>query len=191
MATRLFLVCHAATASTRKAVFPTGHEPVEPAGLRHVDAVARALPACRYRLTSPAVAAVQTAASLGGAAATIDPALRDCDYGRWSGRALAAVQDEEPQAFATWMQDAQAAPHGGESLAGVLARVAAWLEARQELAGSCLAVTHAAVIRAAILLAIAAEPRSFWRIDVAPLTVVRLNGQAGRWTLAALSPAKP
>lgn len=191
MAARLFLLCHAATAATRMAVFPAGHEPVEAGALRHIDAVARALPACRYRLTSPAIAAVQTAFALGGAAATIDPALRDCDHGRWTGRTLAAVQAAEPVAVADWLRDPQAAPHGGEALDRVLARVAAWLEQRRELTGACLAVTHAAVIRAAIVLAIAAEPRSFWRIDVTPLTLARLNGHAGRWTLAALGPIAP
>jgi broad specificity phosphatase PhoE len=54
--------------------------------------------------------------------------------------------------------------------------------------GTAGAVTHASVIRAAIVHAIGAELRSFWRIDVAPLSLARLNGGAGRWTLASLGP---
>jgi hypothetical protein len=36
--------------------------------------------------------------------------------------------------------------------------------------------------------AIEAGPRSFWRIDVAPLSVTRLSANNGRWTLASLTP---
>ena len=191
MPARLFLLCHAATAATRTAAFPSGDEPVEAAGFRHIDAVARALPTCRQRLTSPAMAAVQTVAALGGEPATVEPALRDCDYGSWAGQALAIVQGNEPEAVAAWMRDARAAPHRGESLVGLLARVAAWLETRGEVPGACLAVTHPAVIRAAIVLALEAEPRSFWRIAVAPLTIARLSGESGRWTLVSLGPVAP
>ena len=46
-----------------------------------------------------------------------------------------------------------------------------------------MAVTHPAVIRAAILVALDAPPKSFWRIDIAPVsrTVLHFRGQA--WTL--------
>ena len=49
--------------------------------------------------------------------------------------------------------------------------------------GRIVAVTHPAVIRAAILVALDAPPKSFWRIDIAPMsrTVMHLRGQA--WTL--------
>ncbi len=52
--------------------------------------------------------------------------------------------------------------------------------------GVTLAVTHASVIRAAIVTAIEAEPRSFWRIDVAPLSMAKLSGHGGRWNLVGL-----
>ena len=49
--------------------------------------------------------------------------------------------------------------------------------------GRLVAVTHPAVIRAAILVALDAPPKSFWRIDIAPMsrTVMNFRGQA--WTL--------
>jgi broad specificity phosphatase PhoE len=46
-------------------------------------------------------------------------------------------------------------------------------------------ITHAAVIRAAIVHAIEATPQSFWRIDVAPLSCTRLSGTNGRWNLVS------
>jgi broad specificity phosphatase PhoE len=45
-----------------------------------------------------------------------------------------------------------------------------------------VAVTHASVIRAAIVGAIESEPRSFWRIDIARLSLTKLSGDHGRWT---------
>ena len=48
-------------------------------------------------------------------------------------------------------------------------------------------MTHPAVIRAAILVALDAPPKSFWRIDIAPVshTVLHLP-RAGSWTLRLL-----
>jgi len=53
--------------------------------------------------------------------------------------------------------------------------------------GKIVAVTHASVIRAAIVHAIEAGPRSFWHIDVAPLSLARLSANNGRWTLVSLA----
>ena len=54
-----------------------------------------------------------------------------------------------------------------------------------------VAVTHVSVMRAAIVYALQAEPRSFWHIDIAPLSLVRLSGHGGRWTLVSVTSAKP
>jgi broad specificity phosphatase PhoE len=51
--------------------------------------------------------------------------------------------------------------------------------------------THPAIIRAAIVHAIEADSHSFWRIDIAPLSITRLSGLGGRWNLSAAGcPAK-
>lgn len=112
--------------------------------------------------------------------------LRDCDYGRWAGRAFNDVQAQEPDAIAEWLRDPAAAPHGGESILELIARVARWLDLQCAAPERTVAITHAAVIRAAILHAIEAPPQSFWRIDVAPLSLARLSGANGRWNLASL-----
>ena len=144
---------------------------------RHVD----------YCLASPALRALETAQGL-GLDATVEPALRDCDYGRWSGLSIRQVKEREPEALAEWMSDPAKAPHGGNSFLALMERAAAWLEGRTASRGVALAVTHASFIRAAVIVAIDAEPRSFWRIDVAPLSLARLSGQMGRWTLVSLGP---
>jgi broad specificity phosphatase PhoE len=118
--------------------------------------------------------------------ASVDPMLGDCDYGRWIGRSLDEVQAQEPEAVDNWLRNPDSAPHGGESLIDLMQRVAGWLDAQAAAPGVTLAVTHASVIRAAIVHAIDAGPRSFWRIDVAPLSLTRLNGEIGRWTLVSI-----
>lgn len=55
---------------------------------------------------------------------TIDPALVEMDFGEWDGRPWSAVERAEIDA---WTSDfAGYAPGGGESLASMFARVAAW-----------------------------------------------------------------
>ena len=183
MATRLLLLAHAATAATRAASFPDGDEPLEPRAAAAL--VGRRLRYADRRFVSPALAARQTADRL-ALAASREPALADCDYGRWRGRALADVQAAEPEALAQWFREPDAAPHGGESIAQLCARVGAWLDGQVSQSGVALAITHASVVRAAILAAIGARPGGFRRIDVAPLSLAELSGHAGQWTFVGL-----
>jgi broad specificity phosphatase PhoE len=69
------------------------------------------------------------------------------------------------------MRDPDAAPHGGESLSAFAARVAEWLD---EQARPVVAITHAGVIRAAVVHANRAPLSAFWEIDPAPLSVTAL-----------------
>ena len=46
-----------------------------------------------------------------------------------------------------------------------------------------VAVTHPAIIRAAILVALDAPPKSFWRIDIAPVSRTVLHFRGHAWTL--------
>ncbi|HTO83978.1 MAG TPA: histidine phosphatase family protein [Methylomirabilota bacterium] len=179
MTTRLTLICHAATAATRAAAFPLD-EPIEAGAPER----APGLPQAERVWTSPALRARQTAEAL-GLAATPEPALRDCDFGRWAGRRLADLQAAEPAAVAAWLGDPAAAPHGGESLLDLLARVASWLEARAGERGHGIAITHPAIIRAAIVHALAAPPAAFWRIDIEPLSLTELRRSPQHWTLRA------
>jgi broad specificity phosphatase PhoE len=57
------------------------------------------------------------------------------------------------------------------------------LDSLSDRRGRLVAVTHPGVIRAAIVVALSAPPKSFWRIDVGPVsrTVLHLRGHA--WTL--------
>jgi broad specificity phosphatase PhoE len=116
----------------------------------------------------------------------VDPQLRDCDYGRWAGRRLRDLEAEEPDAVKAWLSDINRAPHGGESIAQLLQRIARWLDQRIGDGGHSVAVTHSAVIRGAILHAIGAPAQSFWLIDVGPLSVTQLSSDGSRWRWSAL-----
>ena len=179
---RVVLLCHAVTEGIRLARFG-GDDDVIAAGL--VDARALDLPRVERVSCAPSRACRSTAAALGVDART-DDRLTGCDYGRWHGRTLDEVLAGEPAAVAEWMSDPGATPHGGESLASVGARVARWLDDQHGSAHSVLAIADAAVIRAAVVHAIEAGPRSVWRIDVAPLTRTVLAGEPGRWSLREL-----
>jgi len=181
--TRLRLLCHASTSAVRTSAFPAD-EPID-SQKQHVLAVTqrRVLHADRC-LTSPALRARQTAEAL-QLDATVEPALRDCDYGRWAGFSFDLVQTQEPAALADWLRDPAAAPHGGEAILSLIERVGAWLDGQSAVPGKTIAVTHASVIRAAVVYAIGAPPQSLWRIDIAPLSITSLSGTEGRWNLVS------
>jgi len=186
--TRLKLLCHASTSAVRSAAFPTD-EPLDTYGLQKLAAVPHHLRHAHRYLTSPALRAVQTAEALGLGAA-IDAALRDSDYGKWTGLSLDDVQAQDPDAVAEWIGNPESAPHGGESVVALIARVSIWLEEQQAAPGTVVAVTHASVIRAAIVGALQAEARSFWHIDIAPLSLTELGANNGRWTLVSMVPGR-
>jgi broad specificity phosphatase PhoE len=186
MAARLDLLAHGASEAARAARFPDD-EALEASAAQALQALRSRVRPYVQALTAPARAARETAAAL-GLNAEVEPALRDCDYGRWRGLASKDVAERERDAFAAWLGDPIAAPHGGESIAALIERIGAWLTQSLKREGATLAVTHASVVRAAIVNALGAGPSAFARIDVAPLSLARLSGHAGRWNLVALGP---
>jgi broad specificity phosphatase PhoE len=183
MTARLILVCHGSTDAVRTASFPAD-EPLDDRGAARAAALADTLPKADRWLTSPELRTRQTAQAL-RLSADVETMLRDCDYGRWSGRTFDDVQTREPDAMSAWLRDPAATPHGGESIAAVIGRVGEWLASGQAHHQRSIVVTHAAIIRAAIICAIDAPPQSFWRIDIAPLSITRLSGALGRWNLSS------
>src|SRR5262249_11146732 len=128
---RLLLVRHASTEAVRSAAFGSD----EPLDSRGRSAAARlAVPRHDEVLVSPALRARETASCAGLIASGDAP--DECAFGRWAGLSLAEVAEREPDAVREWMTDPDAAPHGGESLRAVLARVAEWLAAQATLDGT-------------------------------------------------------
>lgn len=174
---RLTLVSHGMTDATAAGRFPTD-EPLNALGRRQAGARAGLGP-FDDAVCGPEQRAVQTADLL-GAQARIDSGIADLDYGRWRGTELDGVGAAE---MTVWLTDPTAAPHGGESVVALCRRVGAWLDAAARRRGRLLAVTHPAVVRAAILVVLNAPPKSFWRIDIEPASVTTMHYRGHAWTL--------
>jgi broad specificity phosphatase PhoE len=188
MTTRLILLCHATTTALRAAAF-AADEPLDDRGRVAATALAGHIRNVERCWTSPELRARQTAEAL-GREALVAPELRDCDYGAWTGSGFDEIWGKDPEAATKWLRDPEAAPHGGESLASLMRRTAAWLDAQREVSGPTLVVTHASIIRAAIVHALEAPPKSFWRLDIAPLSQTRLSGVGERWNLVSMTQAQ-
>jgi broad specificity phosphatase PhoE len=174
---RVVLIAHAATPATRHAAFP-----VDESISSHPDPVALLADAF---VAGPEARCRETATAL-GLTATTEESLRDCDYGAWRGRTLDDLTATDPTAVTRWLTDPTAAPHGGESTVDLIARVATWLDALRLETARTVAVTHPAVVKAAVVHAIRATPESFWRVDVPPLSRTVLSGRPAAWTLSTL-----
>jgi broad specificity phosphatase PhoE len=183
MSIRLSLVCHAAPPVPRAVGFYED-EAVDPAQLASASAMALGLGRVERIWCGPERRTWQTAEAL-SPGAIVKPALRDCDFGRWRGHALAEIEARDPDGVAAWLADMGSAPHGGESLLDVIGRVGHLVDGHRD-PGHTVAVTHPAVIRAAIVHSLGAPPRAFWRIDVEPLSVTDLRQSNGRWTLRSV-----
>jgi len=60
-----------------------------------------------------------------------------------------------------WMSDPDARPHGDESLRGFAARVGRWLDGQAQLERGAVVVTHAGVIKAALVHALRMPVEAF------------------------------
>ena len=113
-----------------------------------VAALAARLPPVSRLVTSPLRRCADLAAALAphlGLAPEADPRLAEIDFGAWEMRAW----DDIPRAeIDAWAADvSRARPHGGESVAVMTARLAAFLA--DHAGGRVLAVTHLGAIRCA------------------------------------------
>jgi broad specificity phosphatase PhoE len=174
---RLTLVSHAMTDAMAAGRFPTD-EPLNAAGHRQITA-ATDLGRTDIAYCGPEKRARQTAELL-GLQAGIEPLLTDLDCGRWRGDTLGGVR---PADLAVWLSDPARAPHGGESVVELIERVCRWMDSLTGRHKRLVAVTHPAVIRAAILVALDAPPKSFWRIDIAPVSRTMMYFRGHTWTL--------
>jgi broad specificity phosphatase PhoE len=182
---RLTLISHAPTSAQRLSGFPAD-EPLEESALAKLLTLSWQSPRSQQILTAPELRTRQTAEAL-NLTATQTPELRDIDYGKWQGRALTELHTDAPEAITQWLTNPTAAPHGGESITYLITRIATWLDKlaaeATDITIHTIAITHPAVIRAAIVHTLSAPPQSFWRIDIAPLTLTDLRHNGRTWTL--------
>ncbi|WP_406505851.1 histidine phosphatase family protein [Streptomyces sp. NBC_01602] len=184
MSVRVSLVAAARSSSLLAERFDDDR-PLDRAGWHEVQLAAQALVplgAAELRYCSPTARSRATGEAL-GYAPMAQPALRDCDMGRWRGLTLSDVAAREPAAVDAWLADPRSAPHGGEPLLAFITRIGGWLDTRPACEGSIVAVAEPAVVRAALVYALGAPPSTYWNVDVRPLSAITLTGLPGRWSL--------
>ena len=164
------LVRHAGTAATRAARLPLDEVAEQP-----LPDFARWQGRTGTVLTSPALRCHVPGA-------TIEPQLGPWDLGRWAGLSLADVPD-----LPAWRTDPAYDGHGGESALALLARVAALLAGLHGREGRIVAVTHAAVIRLAVLHALGAPAEAAWQLDIAPGSLTELHVSGAGWRVARVN----
>jgi broad specificity phosphatase PhoE len=186
--TRLVLLAVASTPALRSARF-SDDEPLDDDGRQRAAELGPLIARHDHAVRSPAQAACETAALLGHPA-MVEPGLGDWDLGRWKGKALAELGAAKAGDVAAWISDPDSAPHGGESLAGLLHRVRTWLNATAVGDRRVLAITHPAIIRGVAVVILDAPAAAFWKIDIGPLTQTVLHGTDGTWRLRAINQAR-
>lgn len=147
---------------------------------RLVDRVGRDLwgdvPYPSQLIASPMVRTQETAAIIGariGLSATTEPLVAECDFGEWQGLTAVEIEERWPGELRRWHEDATVRAPGGESIEDVGKRMRAGLAAIRD-AGvdrTVVVVSHSVSVRAAVGVAIGAQPSSWARIRVAPASV--------------------
>jgi broad specificity phosphatase PhoE len=132
-------------------------------------------------VASPMVRTQQTAdvvaARLGLAVRTV-PEFREADFGVWEGLTAEQIEERWPGRLRPWHLEADVRPPGGESITDVGVRIRGALGVL--LAGgvdrTVVVISHAVSIRAALGIAMGAQPSSWSQLRVAPasLSIVRL-----------------
>ena len=137
-------------------------------------------------LTSPLARARETAALAGfGAVATVDPDLREWDYGIYEGRTRIEIAAEEP-GWTVWTRPIR----GGESLADLGARADRVAARLVGLGGSTLVVSHGHFLRVLAARWIGAPPELAGHLELGTARISELGWEADRrsielWNAAA------
>ena len=118
--------------------------------------------------------------------AVVEPLLGPWDLGRWAGLPLLELPE-----LAAWRTDPAYDGHGGESALALAARVAGLLDGLlaglDSRSGRIVAVTHAAVIRMAVLHALGAPVAAAWQLDIAPGSLTELHASPTGWRVARVN----
>ena len=177
----LLLVRHALAAPPEDLRLPGPDLPLLPEGRRQAERLARRVASARPVAvwSSDARRAVETAQAVAAVAAcqfTVDAALREVDFGAWSGRTYAEVVAADPGAAAWFDHPGTGRPPGGESLAEAAGRVRAALDrAVADTGGPVIVVGHAGSLRLAVADALGMRLAAFRRLHLDCAGVSRLD----------------
>lgn len=122
-----------------------------------------------------------------GVSLHVEEAINEIDFGAWSGGRISDL-DERP-AFARWNAGRdQACCEGGESMVEVQARVLRWMERIVASGATAVAaVSHADVIKAAVMVTLGLSSRAHDRLEISPGSITCVAGSAWGYRLISLN----
>jgi broad specificity phosphatase PhoE len=192
--TTMLLIRHAQVAAPRNVLLGRNNDVgVSREGLQRATALAnnlRRLPISSL-WSSPLRRAIETAKVVSGELAhaiRITPRLNEVDYGQWTGCSFDHLEDDP-----AWRRFNTARSCGyipaGETIREVERRVAAQLQSwsRDVSAKYIIAVTHAEIIRIAILQSLGLSSDCYDQIEISPCSVSVLNLEGARARILCLN----
>ncbi len=194
--TSVLLIRHGHTRATEEGRLYTDPDaPLTEKGEGQARALALWLPNQKpdVLLTSPSLR-VRTTADIVAATLGFDPVvvegLNEWHVGDWEGRTYLDIKKSEPELYKRWSADPiHNAPPGGESISQMCGRVKGSIgELVRQYEGKRIAlVTHAGIIRSAIVDALGVPVENFWRINIPVGSVSRLDLSKSFSTLQYMS----
>jgi broad specificity phosphatase PhoE len=159
--------------------------PLSTAGRQQAAELARRLSPLRLTgvQSSPRERAAETAAIIAeeaGLPLEISPALDEIDFGAWTGRSFAALAQDP--SWRRWNEQRETSrPPGGESMVEAQERLLAHIAHVNASEPKCrvVMVTHAEIIRSAVLNARSLPLEAWPHIEVAPASVTILAVRSG------------
>ena len=160
---------------------------VSEAGEAEIEALARLLdPHDLPCFSSDLIRARESADRLTTGSVTLEPRLREMNFGEWEGRTWSELEQADSRRMREWMAEWTTirAP-GGESFADVVDRVRSWLHELPRDTSRHLVVAHAGSIRAAavVLLDLPASRAFSLQVDHAHVSTFAISAHGA--TLAA------
>ena len=182
--TSIVFVRHGHTQQTEQGKLYSDHAVVlSDKGKKQTDDAAAWLPKEKPELLLSSTAVrVKQSAEIVSAALSLSiefvPGLDEQNVGEWEGRSYLEIKKAQPDVYKVWCTDPirNRAP-GGESIQDVFERVGRDLEKLiNEHAGKKIVLlTHAGVIRSAIISALGMPLDNFWRISVPTGSISRID----------------
>lgn len=179
---RLLFVRHGTTkANQEKRFLGRLDSPLSEQGEGEVKALAARLKneKISHVISSPLLRASQTASVIAAEhnlPVTIDERLIELDYGSWDGMTWQEVGMLDFAGRQAWLEDGVSyAPHGGETMTTVAARVGAtlqeWRATINPEAGAVVAVFHGAALAAALCTLLDTPLRGLWPYRAKPASL--------------------
>lgn len=144
-------------------------------------------------LSSPMTRCQETAqivAATLGVSISVDPELREMDFGLWEGMTFDEVKDRYPEDLRRWTQSASASPTGSsETFAALLDRMGTVAErfASRYAGASVIAVTHVTPVKALVAGALGAPPAALFRMELSSACFSRVSYTGGEASVRLLN----